>query len=128
MYSRYSNRPRPSVQIPEHYSGVAFSGSTSDESPVRYLEVAKPSPHAWEEPPAHKEPPPAEPPHDDKPRAPAAPPVPVPLLPPPHKARTPFSGGLDFDQLLILGLILLLWGNERDGDVIMWLGLLLLWS
>ncbi len=111
MYSRYSNRQRTSVQIPEHYSGVAFSEKGTENEAPRYLEIAKPSPPVWDEPPTP-------PPKDEPPALPVS----------TEKPRTPFSRGLDFDQLLILGLILLLWGNERDGDVILWLGLLLLWS
>lgn len=111
MYSRYSNRQRPSVQIPEHYSGVAFSEKSVESEAPRYLEIAKPSPPVWDEPPTP-------PPKDEPPALPVS----------AEKPRTPFSRGLDFDQLLILGLILLLWGNERDGDVVLWLGLLLLWS
>ena len=111
MYSRYSNRPRPSVQVPKHYSGVAFSESGAEGDSPRYLEVAKPSQPAWDSPPepAPKEEPPALPAHAPKP-------------------HIPFANGLDFEELLILGLILLLWDNERDSDIILWLGLLLLWS
>ena len=112
MYSRSTNRPKPPVRIPEHYSGVAFSQGFSEGDAPRFLEIGKPSPVPEGMPQAH-EPPRQEAPH-------ALLPIPVP------KSATPLKG-LDFDQLLILGLILLLWGNERDGDVVLWLALLLLW-
>ena len=114
MYSRSTNRQKTPVRVPEHYSGVAFSQGFAESEPPRFLEIGKPSPTSGSTPQvretAHEE---ARPHHD------SLLPVPVPK-PPPLK-------GLDFDQLLILGLILLLWGNERDGDVVLWLGLLLLW-
>ena len=115
MYSRYSNRD--TVQsLPEHYGGSAFSRGTPP--PQRHPEAARPTPPPVEEKkPALPPPPP-----------PSTPPIhippPHPSLPSPH----PLTEGLSFDQLLLLGLILLLWGNERDGDVILWLGLLLLWQ
>lgn len=112
MYSRSSSRRNSDIQIPDHYSGCAFGKSGGDGAPPRYLEVAKPSPPLWEE--AEKEQTP--PPHP-------------PLPPSPSKPTSPlFSKGLEFDQLLILGLILLLWGSETDSDIVLWLALLLLWS
>lgn len=155
MYSRYSDRPEKGIQIPEHYSGCAFSGVRPDLPPPQYLGVAKPSPAAPVSPAA---------PERDRPPVSSEkdlPPVPSPRpeerrgkeeasasqealavssgnsprgeLPLPFGnlfshlgGSLPFSKGLDFDQLLILGLILLLLKNDRDSDVILWLGLLLL--
>lgn len=152
MYSRYSDRPDKGIQVPEHYSGCAFSGYRTDASPSRHLGVAKPTPAS---------PTPPEPPVRDRPPAQASPPEPPPRdsvppqdspdehdavklseppkphaakdLPPPfgqlfsHLGKSlSFSSGLDFDQLLILGLILLFLKNDQDSDVILWLGLLLL--
>ena len=120
MYSRFSHRKDPSVKIPDHYSGCAFSPTSPDE-PTRFLEVAKPTPqeHAtrYAEPPLPL-------PDEDVCREETPTPPPLPTVHPRHF----LTDELDFDQLLILGLILLLWGNERDGDVVLWLGLLLLWG
>lgn len=114
MYSRYSDRRDTPIRVPENYGGSAFAKSADGEA-ARYIEVAKPTPPEWTPPPA---PPPRVPPETQEPCPP-----PLPQKP---RADALSAGGLDFDQLLILGLILLLWGNERDGDVILWLALLLL--
>ncbi|MBQ9784150.1 MAG: hypothetical protein IJW29_01480 [Clostridia bacterium] len=117
MYSRYSDRPQKPVRLPEHYSGVAFSSREAGES-ARFFEVAKPSPPVPNEPPVHEKSCKNEQTCDENPAA-------RPLIPlPPHRAHP--VGSPDFDRLLLLGLMLLLWGNERDGDMILWLGLLLL--
>lgn len=43
-----------------------------------------------------------------------------------HAGHTfPFAHGIGFDELLIIGLIVLLSRNEQDSDVIVWLALLL---
>ncbi|MBQ8311474.1 MAG: hypothetical protein IJX80_10730 [Clostridia bacterium] len=149
MYSRYSNRPEKPIRIPEHYSGCAFSEYRTEDAPTRTLGVAKPSPPP-QEPPSPTilvvptEPPPSvsqEPqahrkedeecllPHASK-EAPSKPkeearPAMKSLLGGFGKGLT-FSKGLDFDQLLILGLILLLSHSEQDSEIVWWLGLLLL--
>ena len=153
MYSRYSDRPDKGIQVPEHYSGCAFSGYRTDASPARHLGVAKPTPVSPTPPdtPERDRPPTPLPLPDPPPRGPAPSQDPprdqdaVKILEPPPKPHSakelplpfghlfshlgksmPFSNGLDFDQLLILGLILLFLKNDQDSDVILWLGLLLL--
>ena len=43
-----------------------------------------------------------------------------------HMGNTfPFTHGLGFDELLLIGLIILLSRNEADSDVVLWLALLL---
>lgn len=143
MYSKFSTKKEDSAfQIPEHYSGCAFSPNNRSQpkSQPTFLEVAKPSP-----------------PHIPLPTEPEENPSPLspPIMeeerkqadshdPPPSKetfkehAPSPFaslfgnmgnafphSHGLGFEELLILGLILLLSRNEGDSDAILLLGLLL---
>ena len=155
MYSRYSDRPEKGIQIPEHYSGCAFSGVRPDLPLPRHLGVAKPTPAApvppaapeRDRPPAppEKDRPPTPPPHAEEHREKEDPsvaredtktsekssshkdlPLPFGHLFSHLGKSMPFADGLDFDQLLILGLILLLLKNDRDSDVVLWLGLLLL--
>ncbi|MBQ9773809.1 MAG: hypothetical protein IJW30_04010 [Clostridia bacterium] len=124
MYSRYPHR-HEAVRLPEHYSGCAFSAPQKPYGGERQLEIAKPTPPVLPpDPKPEPEPEPCPPPIEP-------PPFPVPCeekKPPSPPLPLPFANGLDFDQLLLLGLILLLWGNESDRDVVLWLGLLLLWS
>ena len=142
MYSRYSNRQEKPIRLPEHYSGCAFSEYRSEESPNRSFGVAKPSPPPSEPeskptppiielpstPPDIKSPPTKES-HDVLPKSDTDPQKALPVV------KSLFDGlgkgltlskGLDFDQLLILGLILLLAHTDRDSDIVWWLGLLLL--
>lgn len=134
MYSRYHNE-KP-IRIPENYSGCAFTeqktsfGSTNfpprehftPSSEVRRVEVAKPTlpepickPIAHEEVKSEKEPIPRE--------EPAARPAASPLGG--LGKSSFFSQGLGFEELLILGLILLLSQSEQDSDIVLWLALLL---
>ena len=121
MYSRSQNRSEAAIRIPEHYSGCAFSKAPPPEKPR-------------EEPPR---------PRPIEPTRPSPPPkAPPPLLPPPsptHKEPPPlaesplgglgkafpFSHGVGFEELLLLGLILLLGQSGSDPDMILWLALLL---
>ena len=48
-----------------------------------------------------------------------------PLLPRLGGAGFPFGHGIGFDEMLLLGLIVLLHGSEQGSDVILWLILLL---
>lgn len=110
MYSRYPDH------LPEHYSGCAFRPGRPDRPPISvpFAEV----------PPAQPSPPPPPPPPpcagNDKP-APPAPPAcglfggVLPTLP----------GGLEGDEFLLLGLILLLARSGEGSDVLPWLALLL---
>ena len=153
MYSRYHNRPDPSIRIPENYSGCAFSDShttpkkssppsASSAPPPRRIDVAKPTPPekgGYENsiapplplllPPVKKEEP-----REATKEEPAPPTLSVKHSDPPEPLKKlfgnmgsafPFSHGLGFDEMLIIGLIILLSRNEEDHDMILWLALLL---
>ena len=113
MYSRQTNRPSPPFRLPENYSGCAFSEEKPADVPTRFLEVAKPT---------HEDLPPIAP-HKDLP--PSTKESPPPLLPI-KIDNLPFLKGMEFDQLLILGLIVLLSRGEEGGEVLPWLLLLLI--
>ena len=147
MYSRYSNRSEKPIRLPEHYSGCAFSEYRSEEAPTRAFGVAKPSPPP-PKPPTVIQDTSTEEESFPLPIDPLAEPsfaqgtsIPINANVPEKKESTlpamkhllggfgkglSFSKGLDFDQLLILGLILLLSHTEQDSDIVWWLGLLLL--
>lgn len=121
MYSRYqpNSREEP-FRLPENYGGCAFSEPrrpTPPEPPDGgRLEIATPTPAAPS--------PPEAPPHaPDAPKKDAAL-QPTSLLSPLGHAF-PFSHGLGFEELLILGLILLLARTDEPGDTLLWLVLLL---
>ena len=135
MYSRYPGRPDRPIQLPEHYSGCAFSASAPNRMPPEPPPISVPyTPAPIPEPQAHvsQPPPPSPPPTDPEPEAP----------PEPRKEKLPnvlpeglralfggklpaFPGGMTFDELLLLGLILLLAHSEQQSDIILWLALLL---
>lgn len=119
MYARSPNRPRREheIRIPEHYSGCAF---LRDEERI-FTEAQEENPE----------------------KAPALPLLPPPGKPPeqtrggaagecaertekPFALHAPFSSGMHFDELLILGLIFLLGRNEEDPEILLLLALLLL--
>ena len=124
MYSRYQNSKGEPLQIPKHYSGCAFSPARQEERsslPTRHtVEAARPTP------------------------PPQLPPLPVQeesqkesveTMRPSHAPHLsllegtgkafPFSHGIGSEELLLLGLILLLARNGQDSDMILWLALLL---
>ena len=143
MYSRYSQKDEP-LQIPEHYSGCAFPTQKNKPTslPARpsssFLEVGKPA---------------TTPPIPDKQEYASTPPrdeihtpckespavttekkcdeetthtsAPIPRLLGNLGSAFPFSHGLGFEELLILGLIILLSRGEEESDLILLLGLLL---
>lgn len=150
MYSRYHNLPQKTVQIPENYSGCAFSDRKPTPQPPHRpeqhrMEIAKPSlPPPAEavpdrtppEPPIFPQEAPQPEPHDAKPpllqtdahdaksshesrRI-----LPTGLFGDPHK-NFPFAHGIGFEELLLLGLIVLLSNNEQSSDIVLWLVLLL---
>ena len=150
MYSRYHDRP---VHVPENYSGCAFSDRPAKETPPAApyrLDVGKPTPapSSDRKDPSVMPPPPRAviiPKKDDAP--PPPPPAEEKERHEPHEEKRehhdaaflqpfqglfgnighafPFSHGLGFDELLLLGLIILLSQNEGDSDVVLWLALLL---
>ena len=140
MYSRFSGKNEQVSQVPEHYGGYAFAPS----SPVRaepskppathYFEVAAPSPKP--PPMPHSEIPSPTESTKDLPPEPETPSHAVQASLPTHKpipprlfgnlgAAFPFSHGLGFEELLILGIIILLSQNEGESDAVLLLGLLL---
>ena len=145
MYSRYHDRAQPPIQIPENYGGSAFSDRshvTEEPPPPRRIDVAKPTPLSEKPTPSGMAPlprpillPPAPPEHKEERKEQttsreensmhSAAPTPLQGL---------FSGrdtlpskllGIGFDELLLLGLIVLLHGSEQGSDVVLWLILLL---
>lgn len=133
MYSRYQNRSDQPIQIPEHYGGSAFAPPPSHREPP-----IKPHPHpvdAARPSPPPKKTPPLPPPAPLSPSTPPSDRVPenADILPPsPQKGFSevlggafPFSHGIGSEELLLLGLILLVAQSGKDPDVILWLALLL---
>ena len=134
MYSRYHNEK--TIKIPENYSGCAFAEQKTSSvgtppyprehfSPaqeVRRMEVAKPTlPEPISKPALHEEPKTEKEPISKE--EPVALPVSSPLG---GLGKSSFlPQGLGFEELLILGLILLLSQSEQDSDIVLWLALLL---
>lgn len=102
MYSRYPDR------LPEHYSGCAFRQGREDRPPISvpFSEAPPPPPSPC--------PPPSPPKPQEKPSCDLFGGV-LPALP----------GGLESDELLLIGLILLLARSGEGSDVLPWLALLL---
>lgn len=108
MYSRYPDR------LPEHYSGCAFRQGREDRPPISV-------------------------PFSEMPSAPPPPPPPPPSCPPPPSPKSQekpscdlfggvlpaLPGGLEGDELLLVGLILLLARSGEGADILPWLALLL---
>ena len=150
MYSKYSDKSDPDIRIPEHYSGCAFSNVKKapapyiGKNPSTFLEVGTPTPPSPPTPPLQKftEQPVAEekPVFIDPPQE-ITEPIPteaatekkqaIPTLGPLSGlfgnigSAFPFSHGIGFEELLILGMIILLSRNEGESDIVLLLGLLL---
>ena len=117
MYSRSTGKSEP-FKIPEHYSGCAFSQATQEaHKPPPALGVAKPS----APPPREAESPPPPPSHHEKPQESPTPPS-LPVL---GGLGGAFRRGIGFEELLLLGLILLLSQTDADSHLSLMLGLLL---
>ena len=120
MYSRSQHRPPRPIQVPEHYSGCAFSDRPPHEdAPVREKKLTPPSEvnpslPDWDHAQSSQK----------NSSAPAAL-QPFQGLLGHIGSAFPFSHGLGFDELLLLGLILLLARNDGDSDIIPFLALLL---
>lgn len=143
MYSRYQNRPERPVQLPENYSGIAFSRKSEPDVAKRSTESIRQTTAPPKSPyparlPSPVPPPLPEPIQEELPEeAPQQPPPPVPSPVPsalPHavegllgnfKNSFPFGHGMGSEELLLIGLILLLSQNGEDRDMILWLALLL---
>ncbi len=154
MYSRYDHRETRPIRLPENYGGTAFSDRPPSAKPTprepipspRQLEIGKPSPPPSRpvepDPPPVPKPPITEEAREEPPRslpapsglisskdtdakAVSAPPSPLQGVFG-HLGHTfPFAHGMGFDELLIIGLIILLSRNEQESDVVLWLALLL---
>ena len=128
MYSRYHDSQAKPIQIPDNYGGCAFSSASAP--PVRHFTP----PSDLRHPGIAK---PTLPPPKDTPSGSCAPPVQE--APEPHEEQAvsaapksplalggfPFAHGLGFEELLILGLIVLLLHSEQGVDTVLWLALLL---
>ena len=113
MYTRpHNTRFASAVRIPAHYSGNAFA---ADDEP------AVPNPQASEAPPQTYAPPAPKAESDSSTETSIRPQTPKFGL----SLRGLFSGGIGSEELLILGMILLLLGNEGTDDLVLLLLLLL---
>ncbi len=141
MYSRYYGNRQGDLRLPENYSGCAFPREATEKERTH----TSPPPSFLHDPPLTKKPPADPPPlilpsvpEEDPPtsendackEAPSpapssAPPLPAPTDAPAHGLLSHLSKGLDFDQLLIMGLILLLLHSGEDSEMVLWLVLLL---
>lgn len=117
MYSRFPRNGDRTIRIPEHYSGCAFS-ETSAESMIPQKEEPTPPPPTTE--PTAPPPPPEEDKKDQDSQ-----PTSLPLALPLGGNLPLLGGGLGFEELLLIGLILLLSRSEQDNDLVLWLVLLL---
>ena len=141
MYSRYNNRPERPIKVPENYSGYAFSERREPQNDIPHrIDVAKPTPAPAKETPSDIAMPPP-------PRTLLLPPakaseskVSTPLEKVAETASTPlfegvpekrgtktfpFGHGIGFEEMLLIGLIILLHGSEQGSDTVLWLALLL---
>ncbi len=126
MYSRFPRQDRP-VQIPEHYSGCAFSppkpSPYAERKATPALEIpVSPLPPSSIEKPLHPEP------CDEcKPEEKAVDYGIADALRHTFSGSLPsFLSGMNFEEFLLIGLILLLARSDQDNDMILWLALLLL--
>ncbi len=141
MYSRSKDRPDYTIQPPRHYSGWAFPPpSTRSAPPPSDEPLASPSPAPLPLPtptlpPVQEEKKEAKETQEEEKRDT---PVSLPKPPPPPAFLQPFQSlfgnignafpfahGLGFDEILILGLMILLAQNDHDPDILLLLGLLL---
>ena len=135
MYSRYHNASQRPIRLPENYNGCAFSAKPPEEKydapksqPPRQMEIGRPSslPPIEEraQPKRPSEPPAEELLEAQKTSAPLLS-APLPGLFGGHGRPPSLLRGVGFEELLLLGLIVLLAGNEELSDIVLWLVLLL---
>ena len=135
MYSRYHSASERPIRLPEHYNGCAFSTEPSDEKhaatkpqSLRQMEIGRPSAL----PPLEKNEPPEQTParyaEDALETQEVSAPLSHSLLPGlfwGHGRMHSLLRGIGFEELLLLGLIVLLADNEESSDIVLWLILLL---
>ncbi len=105
MYSRSPNRPPRPTKLPENYSGNAFRKAPPPETVDRPRPVDPPPPPM---PPMVLLP---KPPHPERPS---------------HGQPGSILDNIQFEEALLIGLILLLAGSDQSSDLTMMLALLLL--
>ena len=108
MYSRFPRHSDRPIRLPDHYSGCAFSEADEPPSPP-------PTPPAETEHPSPCQ-------HQEECTQQSAKGEIASVF---GKTLNHFSGGLQFEELLLIGLIILLAHTEQESDVILWLALLL---
>lgn len=145
MYSRYNSLQGKPMQLPENYSGCAFppqKAFAAEPKPiprehftpptdVRRVEIAKPTlsdvpvkqPEPIESNPQNEFSPPTK--EACKNEQTSTPSVPAQGFLGNLGKHLPLSQGLGFEELLLLGLILLLSQTDQSSDVVLWLALLL---
>ena len=123
MYSRFPNRAERNVQIPEHYSGCAFTPSKPSQQEAPQPPIAVSPSHQSSE--------------TETPFSSAMPCSPLKEAPADQEVsralRHTFGGplpffpsGMNFEEILLIGLILLLARSDQENDIVLWLALLLL--
>ncbi len=110
MYSRPHRQSEQPIHVPENYSGCAFSPATDDR-----IQNPTPTPNTVAEVP----PPPKE---KELPNPQSSIKTDVTSL---FSGPLNMLGGIRFEELLLIGLIILLARTEQGSDVILWLALLL---
>ena len=110
MYSRPHRQSEQPIHVPENYSGCAFSPALDDRSqnPQTVPNIAA------EVPPPPKE--------KELPKSQSGIKTDVTAL---FSGPLNMLGGVRFEELLLIGLIILLARTEQGSDVILWLALLL---
>ena len=133
MYIRPTPSGREELRIPDNYSGNAFPGDSTTPSPP--VELPPEPPSSIEMPASSTEPPNALPvilPVDGKPRETPAMKKASPFssLLPPRLAGTRggLLGDIGIEELLIIGVLILLSQSETDDDILLLLVLLLFYK
>ena len=110
MYSRSHRQSEQPIHVPENYSGCAFSPTEDDR-----IQNPPSAPNIVAEVP---------PPHQEKefPKLQSSIKTDVTSL---FSGPLNMLGGVRFEELLLIGLIILLARTEQGSDVILWLALLL---
>lgn len=124
MYSRYE-KPERDLRIPAQYSGCAFVEKKPQTQPDPAPRRPLPTPIRAKMPQVDPTPvaptPPPPPKHEEKP------PISLPQgLNALFGGGFPFGHGIGFEELLIMGMILLISQGENASDAVFWLTLLLL--
>lgn len=124
MYSKSQSGNEPSFRIPDNYRGYAFgaeSSVTDSPEPV----ATEPQKASSENEAREGEPASASKKADSEGRISPL----TSLLPPrPAALRGGLAGEIGLEDLLIIGVLLLVWQNDTDNDILLLLMLLLLYK